>query len=181
MNQDGEITQEPEIPRHVLRKPKNHAAEEKQYAANDKAPEKKFLPRIVTSCGGHLVVFIPNVVSDRVPPRLVCSCRIHLRRPHAKHLQDGSGENQACPRMQHPRDLPAAQQCRNPEAPRRIERQAGEHQINIGTRSDPMRQAFMKLVPQNAPVSEHLVGVTHEFSPPEWMSSSSRDFGPKRR
>src|SRR5580704_5232018 len=181
MNQDREIAQEAETPRHILRKPKNRAAEEKQYAANDKAPEKEFLPGIVTPRGWHLVVFIPDVMSDRVPPRLVCPCGMHLCRPHAKHFQDSSGEDQACPRMQHPGDLPAAQHCRNPEAPRRIERQAGEHQINIGTRSDPMCQAFMKLVPQNAPVSEHLVGVTHEFSPPGWMSSSSRDFGPKRR
>src|SRR5216684_2620354 len=181
MNQHGDIAQETETPRDVFGEPQDEASKEQQEAAPEKAPEKKFLSRVVAACWGHLIVFIPHVMPNGIPPRLVCFRRAHLRRPHAVHLDHRAEKDQSGPRMQHARNLPAAQSYGNPETPWGIERQTGQHKIDVGKSRGPVRQALVKLVPENAAVRKYLSGSAHDFAPPAFVSSSSRSLGPNRR
>src|SRR5262249_44563154 len=121
MHEDGEADDEDQVGGHVLGKPHDDAGDEHEHHADLEAPEEHFLAGVVTASGRHLFILVADVVIDRLEPGMVDFRKVHLGGPHAVHLHDGHGENNAEPGMKHAGNLAAAKEEREPEEPRRPE------------------------------------------------------------
>src|SRR5690242_9054778 len=108
------------MPRKVLRNPHKDAAQEQHQHAPEESPEKKFLPRIVTSGRRHLLVLIRAVVLHRCPPFAIVVSVLHLWCPHDIHVPNRAEKDESCPRVPCSDNLPAAEEGSYPEKePRR--------------------------------------------------------------
>src|SRR5438876_7488831 len=150
------------------------------YTTLFRSPKKELLSRVVAARGRHLVILVGAVITNGLPPGLVDIRIAHLPGPHAVHVQDCADENQPCPGMQHSRNLSAAENDGDPEAPGRPKGQAGKQKVDVRKAGDPVGETLAQRVTEDVPVRNDLFRLAHVLPPSGLLarSSSSLALGP---